>query len=250
VKTVAVIPARMGSSRLPGKVMIPVLGKPLLGVMLDRIQRCSLLDEVVVATSTGVDNDAIETYCNQRNVLVFRGSENDVLDRLTQALIWREAQTGVLLFGDCPLIDPTIITRVVTYFNAHPEYDFVSNDLVTSWPPGMEVEVFRVSTLIDSRKRCTDMSLREHSTLHIRLHSDVYCLYNLEAPANLRRPGLSLEVDVDKDLIVIESLLKAFGGHSDFTLEDMISYVDENPSVEKVNHGVERRWKQYRDNQS
>ena len=94
MRTVAVIPARMGSSRLPGKVMTPVMGKPLLGHLLDRLQCCSVLDEIVVATSIAVGNDNIGTYCEGRGIPVFRGSESDVLDRLLQALNWLEAQTG------------------------------------------------------------------------------------------------------------------------------------------------------------
>ena len=150
MKTVAVIPARIGSSRLPGKVMMPILSKPLLGYLLDRLERCLDLDELVVATSDKSENDPIQSYCDDRGMPCFRGSETDVLDRLLQALRWRDAATGVLVFGDCPLIDPAIVTLAVEYYRANSQYDFVGNDLRTTYPPGMEVEVFSVEALADS----------------------------------------------------------------------------------------------------
>ena len=248
MKTVAVIPVRMGSKRLPGKVMLPVLDTPLLGHILARVEQCDVLDEIVVATSTGVDNDPIESFCRNRGTLVFRGSEVDVLDRLLQTLIWQEAQTGVLVFGDCPLIDPAIIRQVVLFFQSHNEYDLVSNDLLTSWPPGMEIEVFKVSALEDSGRRCIDVGVREHGTLYLRQHPDIYSLYNLKAPPHLRRPDLSLEVDVAEDLEVIKELLTAFDGRSDILLEEIIAYMDEHPGLSARNRHVYRRWKQYRSN--
>lgn len=250
MKCVAVIPVRMGSSRLPGKVMTPILGKPLLGYLLDRIGRCELVDEIVVATSTGKDNDIIATYCRQRNIEVFRGSESDVLDRVVQALIWRKAEIGVLVFGDCPLIDPEIITQTVSHFLSKGELDFVSNDLSTTWPPGMEVEVFKVAALEDSASRCDDAGIREHGTLYMRQNPNLYQLHNLEAPLRYRRPDLSLEVDVAEDLDVIKTILTVFGGRSDMTLSEIISYLERHPSLAARNRDVTRRWRQYRNDTS
>lgn len=246
MKVVAVILVRMNSSRLPGKVMRPVLGTPLLGHLLDRVERCTVLDEIVVATTTGSDNDLIQSYCDQRSISVFRGSESDVLGRLLQALEWRNAQIGVLIFGDCPLIDPEIITEIVSISKRYDKYDFVSNDLSTSWPPGMEVEVFKVSALADSACRCEDPVLREHGTLYMRQNPDIYHLYNVYAPPHLCRQDLSLEVDVVEDLEVIEAILTAFNGYDDVKLEDIIHYLNEHPTIAARNSHIERRWKQFR----
>jgi spore coat polysaccharide biosynthesis protein SpsF len=151
-----------------------------------------------------------------------------------------------LVFGDCPLLDPAIINQVLSYFESHNEYDFVSNDLSTSWPPGMEVEVFKVSALEDAARRCADPTMREHSTLYLRQNPDVYRLYNLSAPQLLRRPDLSLEVDVAEDLEVIEAILTAFHGRTNTTLEEIIVYMDNNPTLAARNRNVFRRWKQHR----
>ena len=247
VKTVAVVPVRMTSSRLPGKVMAEVLGKPLLGHIIDRLECCSSLDDIVVATATDISNDSIETYCRERNIPVFRGSEKDVLDRLLQALTWRNAQTGVLVFGDCPLIDPKIVEQLILLFESDDQLDFVSNDLCTTWPPGMEVEVFKASALADSSLRCIDSEIREHGTLYMRKHPNIYSLQNVDAPPHLSRPDLSLEVDEPDDLIVIQAVMQSFDGRADLSLEKIIDYMDMNPELAVSNRNVTRRWTQYRD---
>jgi spore coat polysaccharide biosynthesis protein SpsF (cytidylyltransferase family) len=248
MRTVAVIPARMDSERLPGKVMVQILGKPLLGHLLDRVCRCTSLDDVVVATSTNAENDVIESYCNERDVAVFRGSEEDVLDRVLQALVWCEAEVGVLVFGDGPLIDSAIIDQAVTFFHTHEEYNFVGNDLSTSWPPGMEIEVFRVSALADSALRCKDPVIREHGTLYMRQHPEIYNLYNLEATGTLRRPELSFEVDVAEDLEIIRAILTEFSRRSNVSLGEIIGFMDNHPELGARRRNVTRRWKKYREN--
>ena len=137
MRTVATIPARMGSGRLPGKVMTLLQGKPLLGYLLDRVEHCTRIDEVVVAIPESKSNDCIQDYCKSRSVSVFRGSEQDVLDRLLQALLWYEADIGVLIFSDGPLIDYQIIDNAIDAFHVLGDYDWVGNDLTTTWPSGM-----------------------------------------------------------------------------------------------------------------
>ena len=124
--------------------------------------------------------------------------------------------------------------------------DFVSNDLSTTWPPGMEVEVFKVAALEDSASRCDDAGIREHGTLYMRQNPNLYRLHNLEAPSRHRRPDLSLEVDVAEDLDVIKTILTVFGGRSDMTLSEIISYLERHPSLAARNRNVTRRWRQYR----
>ena len=177
---------------------------------------------------------------------MFRGSELDVLNRLLEALNWREAQEGVLVFGDCPLIDPSIVAQLITFFRSHREYDFVSNDLFTTWPPGMEAEVFKVEALADSERRCTNRAVREHGTLYIRQNPTLYRLYNVEAPIHLNRTDLSFEIDEAEDLEVIEEILKAFEGRVNTPLENIIDYMDKNPKIAAHNQNVKRRWKKYR----
>ena len=246
MRTVAVIPARLGSVRLPGKVMSVILGKPLLGYLLDRLNRCLLVDECVVAAPIRADNDLIEEYCDSRGVLCFRGSEDDVLERLLCALRWRDASAGVVVFGDCPLIEPTIVDHCIEIYKHNQIFDFVGNDLKTTYPPGMEVEVFSVDALSESNDRCVDPVVREHGTLFLRSHPNLFNLHNIEAPKAHRRPEISLEVDTAEDLIVIEEIIRKFKGRKDFNLDEIINYIDSRPELGMVNRNIPRRWRKYR----
>ena len=247
MRTVAVIPARMGSGRLPGKVMTRLNGKPLLGYLLDRVENCNKIDLIVVAIPETIENDCIQDYCLNRSVQVFRGSEEDVLDRVLQSLLWARAELGTLIFSDGPLIDPQVIDGAVDVFNSMGEYDWVGNDLITTWPSGMETEVFRVTALADAALRCSDAEIREHSTLYIRKNPEKYKLYNLEAPKPYDRPDLSFEVDVYEDLYVVSALINQFSNYPTIRLDDLIQFMDDHPELKELTSKVERRWKKFRD---
>ena len=248
MKIIASVQVRMGSSRLPGKVMRSVLSRPLLGYLLDRLRLSKTLDGIVVATSTAVENDVIEEFCRKERVACFRGSETDVLDRTLQSLKSMAATVGVEVFGDGPLIDPEIIDQVVDYYVKNEGYDYVGNDLKTTYPPGMEVEVFSTKALSDSSDRLPRSDpKREHGTLFIRQNPDIYKITNLEAPVRHHRPDLELEVDTSEDFQVIARVIEHFSGRADFGLEEIIEFMDSNPEIANINRQVPRRWKQYRD---
>ena len=248
MKIIASVQVRMGSSRLPGKVMRSVLSRPLLGYLLDRLRLSKTLDGIVVATSTAVENDVIVEFCRKERVACFRGSETDVLDRTLQSLKSMAATVGVEVFGDGPLIDPVIIDQVVDYYVKNEGYDYVGNDLKTTYPPGMEVEVFSTKALSDSSDRLQRSDpKREHGTLFIRQNPDIYKITNLEAPVRHHRPDLELEVDTSEDFQVIARVIEHFSGRADFGLEEIIEFMDSNPEIANINRQVPRRWKQYRD---
>ena len=248
MKIIASVQVRMGSSRLPGKVMRSVLSRPLLGYLLDRLRLSKALDGIIIATSTAVENDVIVEFCRKERVACFRGSETDVLDRTLQSLKSMAATVGVEVFGDGPLIDPQIIDQVVDYYVKNEGYDYVGNDLETTYPPGMEVEVFSTKALSDSSDRLPRSDpRREHGTLFIRQNPDIYKITNLEAPVRHHRPDLGLEVDTSEDFQVIARVIEHFSGRADFALEEIIEFMDSNPEIANINRQVPRRWKQYRD---
>lgn len=248
MRIVAAIQVRMGSSRLPGKTLLPISGRPLLGHLLDRLRRCHRLDGIVVATSRLPENDAIDDFCRDEGVPCFRGSEDDLLERTLGALQSQEADVGVVAFGDGPLIDPQLVDQVIReYLDTVESFDFVSNDLKTSYPPGMEVEVFAVSALVDAAARAEDPAVREHGTLYIRQNPDRYRLRNVEAPPELRRPDLEMEVDTEEDVQVISRILDHFRDRPEFGLSDIISFLDANPALAAINRDVPRHWKEFRE---
>jgi spore coat polysaccharide biosynthesis protein SpsF len=246
-RVIATIQVRMGSSRLPGKIMLEVEGKPLLGHLLDRVGLCRTLTDVIVAMPDTSENDVIEQYCRSRDTKCFRGSENDVLGRMVGALKLAEADIGVEVFGDGPLIDPQIVDEIVSFFFANRDkFDFVGNDLSTTFPPGMEVEVFTCGALENAAASTTDPLFREHGTFFIRQHPELYRLHNIEAPPHLARPELEIEVDTDVDLQVVGAVLAAFRNQPDFSLADIIAFLDAHPEISTINCHVPRRWKEYR----
>jgi spore coat polysaccharide biosynthesis protein SpsF (cytidylyltransferase family) len=246
-RVVATVQVRMGSSRLPGKALREVAGKPLLGHLLDRLALCTQLDAVVVATSVRPENAAIDDYCASRGIACFRGDEDDVLGRMIGALRAHDATIGVEVFGDCPLIDPAIVDQFIALFvQSDGQLDFVGNDLTTTWPPGMEVEVFSVASLADADRRCRDPAVREHGTLFIRQNPGLYRLRNVEAPPEFRRPEIELEVDTAEDLAVMEAVLQHFAHRPDVGLGELLSFMDGNPDVAAINRSVARRWKEFR----
>lgn len=244
-KTVALILVRMDSIRLPGKAMIKIAGKPILGHIISRVQQAKLVDEVVVCTSVSQNNDVIEQYCSSINVSCFRGDESDVSTRMLDALLFHNATVGVTVFGDCPLVDPSIIDQVVKCYMAS-DYDFVGNDLKTTYPPGMEAEAFSVDIFAKAINRTPELSVREHGTLVLRGAPEKYKLYNIAAPAHLNRPELEIEVDEAIDIEVIEPIISRLGTGRDVDLAAIIDFLDENPSLISVNQSVSRKWKLFR----
>ncbi len=248
MKIVAVVEARMASTRLPGKVMMPIMGKPVLGYLLERLKRCRSIDKIVVATSLNAKDDAIEDYCREMEVGYFRGSEDDVLDRILGAAKSVAADVGVEIYGDCPFLEPEIIDRMIKiYLDNTDKYDFVSTNLKITFPPGVGGEVYSVKALEDSARRASSAEIREHGTLYMRLHPEIYRLYNIEAPPELHYPDMDIiELDTEEDFIVIEKIIEALYPENPlFTIHDIIKFSDQNPQIRQINKDVHRRWKKY-----
>ena len=164
--TVAIIQARMTSSRLPGKVMMDIAGKPSLQLMLDRVKSADLLDQIIVATTVNFTDDSIVSLCEENGVNVFRGDEQDVLGRLFAAAEQEDATIVVRLTADCPMIDPELIDETVSSY-LRGGYDYVSNTIDRTYPDGMDVEVMSINALKEANKKAKHPFLREHVTPYI-----------------------------------------------------------------------------------
>tara|TARA_B100001971_G_C17869601_1_gene372539 strand:- start:99 stop:599 length:501 start_codon:yes stop_codon:yes gene_type:complete len=159
------------------------------------------------------------------------------------------AKVGVEVYGDCPLIDPVIVDMIIENFlNDENDLDFVGNNLKTTFPPGMEVEVFKVSALEDVAGKVADPAIREHGTLYIRQNPSIFKVKNVEAPVKWHRPELELEVDTEEDIYVVSQIFEYFRAlnNENFGIDDIIEFMDGNPDLKKINFGVPRRWKETR----
>lgn len=236
----------MGSGRLPGKVMRDLCGRPMLWHLINRLRQCKLLDEIVIATPVTVENNVIAKFCENENMFCHRGSEENVLDRLVGSLEQRSAEVGVVVYGDNPLIDPVIVDEHVEYFLSNRHYDWIGNDLRTTFPAGMEVEVFSLQSIKDANLREVKPEVREHATLSIRQNPSIYNLFNVEAKGRRKRSDLCMGVDTAEDFQVVASIMSKFQNRQSFSLEDIIVFLDQNPNIVRINQGIHRRWRQYR----
>ena len=244
MKVGAVIQARTGSSRLPRKVMKPILGKPMIAHQIDRIRLSRLIDEIIVATTTSPEDDELADLCAQLGIACFRGSEHDVIGRVADAVRTHAVDLHVEFHGDAPLPDALIVDQVIGYALKHAQhFDYVSNALTTTYPPGIEVWVYPSHVLLDAERRA-DPSLREHVGVHIHRHPDRYRLANLAAPPNLQAPDVYLEVDTAEDFALISRIFEHFHPQAPtFGLSDVLTYLRDNPELAATNRTVYRRWK-------
>jgi spore coat polysaccharide biosynthesis protein SpsF len=250
VKIVASIQARLGSSRLPGKVLKDICGKPMLLRHVERLRRSRLVDEIVVATTTNPNDDAIAALCKKHKISVYRGSEDDVLGRVAGLVKEFKVDVHAECFGDSPLTDVHILDEAVGFFLKHaPKYDFVSNALKTTYPPGQEAVVYRGSALLEADKMTAkDDPLREHCGFNVSRRPEKFKLFNLEAPAHYRFPETYLEVDTPEDFALITAIVEHFEakGQDYFSLAQILDFLATRKELAGSNRHVERRWKKTR----
>jgi glutamate-1-semialdehyde 2,1-aminomutase/spore coat polysaccharide biosynthesis protein SpsF len=232
---VAIIQARMGSSRLPGKSLADIEKRPMLWHVIERVKRASLVDRVVVATSTAPADDAIERMCRDNGVPCYRGSENDVLDRFYGAARRERAAQVVRITADCPLIDPEVIDRVVRRFQ-HGDLDYASNAMVRSYPDGLDTEIFSFAALERAWHEARKSSEREHVTPYLR--SEKFRTANVENGSTSLYQHYRWTVDEVEDLEFIRAVYQAFREKGSFGMKDVLELIAENPGLEKMNADI------------
>lgn len=251
-KITASIQARMGSSRLPGKVLANIQGEPMLLKQINRLRRSRLIDEIIVATSTNKKDDQIENFCVENNITFFRGDENDVLGRICEMLQKFQVDVHVELYGDSPLPDISIINEAIGIFLKYKDQsDYFSNAIETTYPPGCEVSIYFARTLLEVNKKInSDDSLREHVGYNITRFPEIFNLYSIKAPSSLNKPNIYLEVDTENDLKLIREIYKSFEkkGKKYFSIQEIIEFLEENPNLIDLNNNEIRRWKALRKN--
>jgi spore coat polysaccharide biosynthesis protein SpsF len=249
MRITATIQARMSSTRLPGKVLKPILGKPMLELQIERIKRSILIDEIIIATTNSPKDDPIVSLAKKLKIPYFRGSEDDVLDRIVSTLKKYDVEIHDEFMGDNPVPDPFIIDSIIGFYLKNADkYDYVSNCLKTTYPPGLEVSLYPSNILYDAEKHVGKSSpLREHVGIHIYQHPERYRIHNIEAPSYLNYPDLHLEVDTLEDFEVIKSVFEAFYPKNPyFDLLQIIDFMNDNKDLFEKNKLVPRRWKKYR----
>lgn len=235
-KIVAIIQARMGSSRLPGKVLMQICGEPMLSWVIKRASKATLINQIIVATTTEANDDAIEEFCQLNHVICFRGSSADVLDRYYQSAKLYLADVIIRLTADCPLIDPTLIDDTITAF-LKSSVDFAANRLPPpfkrTYPIGLDVEVVSMVALELAWRESTLLFEREHVMPYLYEKKDRFKVLTLDSDVDYG--SYRWTVDTQKDLVFIQSLVKKFGCRMDFSWMEVIKLLENNPELMKIN---------------
>ncbi|MCL9683568.1 cytidylyltransferase domain-containing protein [Legionella maioricensis] len=241
-KVVASIEARMGSSRLPGKVLTDIGGVPALTRLIRRLRQCKALDDVVLATTTSSKDDELVAWAQTNNVPVFRGSEEDVLARVVGAHQMMGSDVVVEVTGDCPLLDSTVIDLGIETYFAN-DCDVVTNARVASYPQGADVQVFQLKALSDVATTVWDAAVREHVSLYFYENPDKYKIIHLIAPQMWKAENLRLQLDYPEDLKFIRAVysrLEPQYGDS-FGIHEILNLLKQDPALREINaHCVEK----------
>lgn len=237
----AILQARVSSTRLPGKVLKPILGRPMLARHIERLRRCRRIDALIVATSDKPSDDPIEQLCSELDIPCFRGSLHDVLDRYYQAAIafQDEPDHVVRVTGDCPLADPELIDRVIE-FHLEGGYDYSCNAREPfTFPDGLDMEVFRLACLERAWREAALPSQREHVTPFIYQHPEWFKIGDFRSDVDLSH--LRWTVDEPADFEVVRRIYEAlYPDNPAFTTQDILNYLEAHPALKTLNVGHQR----------
>lgn len=241
MKIVATIEARMTSSRLPGKVMMPALGRPMLAHLTSRLKAVPSIDDIVLATTVNTADDVLVDFAAKDGIKVFRGSEEDVMLRVIGAGESAQADVVVEITGDCPIIDPDLVEQTIRVFKRNNAV-YCANSFISSYPDGMDVQVMTLEALKHSFSMTDDPLDREHVSRHIVQNPQLFPHVYLIAPPSLHWPGLGLTLDEPADYDLIRTLIENLGKDNPlFGCGDVIRFLRANPQVLKINDMVRRK---------
>lgn len=241
MSVVVIVQARMNSSRLPGKVLKAVAGRPLLSYQLERLRRCKLVDRLVVATTTNKSDNPVEEVALSEGALVFRGDEQDVLSRYYKAAKEHDASVVVRLTADCPVIDPSVVDQAVALYQNSRGVSYVSNTLTRSYPRGMDCEVFSFSSLEIAVKEAGQPKSREHVTPFIHSHPTRF------PQKQLVHEGEDLShhrwtVDEEADFTLMRMILEAlYPVNPEFTMQDVLTLLEKNAEWIGINAHITQK---------
>ena len=238
IKIITVIQARMSSTRLPNKVMLPLTGKPLLLRMYERVAASKLAGTIVIAATKDESDEPIIRLCEENKLEYFRGDSDDVLDRHYQCALKYNPDVVVKIPSDCPLIDSRIIDKVLKYYiDNRKHFDFVSNLHPPSYPDGNDVEVMSFEALKDAWQNAGLKLEREHTTPYLWENPDKFRIGNVKWNSGKDYSmSYRFTIDYNEDYLFIKTVYdELYGQDSSFTLEDILDLLERKPEIKKIN---------------
>lgn len=239
---VCIVQARMGSERLPGKVMRPILDKPMIEYTLDRLQKSKYIDKIILATSNKPEDANMAKYLSAKGYCTFCGDEKNVLKRYIAANETYGGDVVIRVTGDCPLIDPIIIDNTITYFLSN-AYDYVRLDVPNTFIRGFDVEVFSKQALERVYRLVKDEDsgspYKEHVTLYMYKHPNHFNIAVVKGSDLYNKP-YRLCVDTEEDLELVKKVYEHFGDYY-VTAKDVVEYLDKNTNLTKINLNINQK---------
>ncbi|MEW6070046.1 MAG: aminotransferase class III-fold pyridoxal phosphate-dependent enzyme, partial [Candidatus Thermoplasmatota archaeon] len=233
---VAHVQARIGSTRLPGKVLRDIVGKPMLWHIVNRLKRSKLIDKIVIVTSTNEEDKAILEFGEKEGIETFAGSEEDLVDRHYQAAKKYKADVIVRITGDCPLVDPKVVDKIIKYF-LDGKFDYASNIEKCTYPDGLDVQVLSYSALETIWKKCKKPLERELFSAYIKLHPEKFKIGNVEQEQDLSH--MRWTVDYEEDLRFVREVYKRLYKKGEiFYMEDVLQLLKKEPELMDINKGL------------
>ncbi|MFA6171600.1 MAG: glycosyltransferase family protein [Patescibacteria group bacterium] len=237
-KVLCIIQARMGSSRLPGKVLLDLAGEPVLARIIERVKKSKLIDKIIIATSGKKDDDEIDRLGTKLGIDVFRGSENDVLDRYYQVAKHYGYGHIVRVTGDCPLIDPGIIDEVISLYRLE-DVDYATNVIPPTYPDGLDAEIFSFAALEKAWREAKLNSGREHVTVYMWQNPGKFKQAHLNNSVDLSAKRWVL--DNPEDYEVMKSVYeKLYANNPEFRMKDLLMWFGLHPEIEDLNKKIGR----------
>lgn len=235
----AVIQARMGSTRLPGKAMVDIEGMSMLARVVDRVRRAETINRVVVATTTQTQDDVLAAHARELAADVYRGDEDDVLDRYYQAAVLYQLDVVVRITSDCPLLDPGLADDVVRLVLAPASrVDYAANTLRRTFPRGLDVEVVPFSTLERVWREARSLHQRAHVFPYVHDHPELFSMAGVTGVDD--RSSMRWTVDTPEDLAFVRQVCRALGTLS-FTWRDVVTVLDQHPEFLQINEHVRQK---------
>lgn len=236
MKVIGVIQARMGSSRLQNKVLLPLGSNTLLDYVYQRAKNISLLDEVIVATSITSKDDDIERWAIQKRGSIFRGSENDLLHRYADCAKKYDADYVVRITGDCPFISYEMANELISKtIQQHYDYGYVNSDTI---PIGLKVSIIKSEVLFMLNEMINHPIYREHITLYIDEHLNKFKTLQIEPLEYMKHKDFRLTCDTNKDYLFLKTVVKALGDNMLLPTKDILSYLEKQPQIVAINNSV------------
>ncbi len=238
IKIVTVIQARMDSTRLPGKILMPLAGKPLLLRQYERVTAAKLIDKIIIATTTEEIDNSIVDLCKDNNMSYYRGNSTDLLDRHYKAALTYSADAVVKIPADCPLIDPGVIDKVLKYYiDNYKNFDFVSNLHPASYPDGNDVELMTMNALTDAWQNAKKKLEREHTTPYFWENPKKYRIGNvLWETGKDYSMSHRFTIDYPEDYEFVKRIYdELFLDENIFSLDDILGLLEKNPDIRNIN---------------